>query len=51
MTDVAFPQAVVAVDPAAEGALGIIQVHAAQILKADDTLKLVKGFFAFGGRA
>ena len=49
MTNVAFAQTVVTVDPAAKGTLGIVQVHTAQILETDDALEFGKGFFAFGG--
>lgn len=36
----------VTVNPAAKGALGIVEVHAAQILKADDTVEVGKGLLA-----
>ncbi len=39
------------VDPAAEGALGIVEMHAAQILKTDDAFEGGEGFFAGFGAA
>ena len=37
----------VAVNPAAEGAFGIVEVHTAQILKTDNTFEIGKGLFTF----
>lgn len=39
-------QTMVTVNPAAKGAFGIVEVHAAQILKADDTVEVGKGLLA-----
>ena len=36
------------VDPAAEGALGIVEMHAAQILKTDDAFERRRFFAGFG---
>ena len=51
MANVAFAKAMVTVNAAAKRTLGIIQVHAAQILEADDTLEVGKGLLAGFGAA
>ena len=51
MADVTFAQAVVAVNAAAERTFCIVQVHAAQVLKAHDALELFEGVFRCLGGA
>lgn len=48
MTDIAFTEAMMAVNAAAKGAFRIVKVHPAQILKADNTGKIRERFLAFG---
>ena len=48
MTDIAFTEAMMAVNAAAKGTFRIVKVHPAQILKADNTGKISERFFAFG---
>lgn len=48
MTDIAFTEAMMAVNAAAKGAFRIVKVHPAQILKADSTGKIRECFLAFG---
>ena len=49
MADIAFTQAVVAVNAAAERAFRIVQMHTAQILKTDNPFKISEGFFTLFG--
>lgn len=39
------------IDAAAKVAFGVVQVHSPQVVKAHDTLKAGKGFFAFLNRS
>ncbi len=48
MTDIAFAEAMMTVNAAAKGAFRIVEVHPAQILKANNTGKISERFLAFG---
>lgn len=48
MTDIAFAEAMMAVNAAAKGAFRIVEVHPVQILKAYNTGKISERFLAFG---
>lgn len=45
VADIAFTQAMMAVDMAAKGTFGVIKMHTAQIAKTHNAVKLREGFF------